>query len=316
MADSAIPTVDLSPFFTDGDEDGKKKAKEVIRQACSDYGFFQVVNHGVPLALMNRAMDLSKTFFAFPDEEKLKCAPPASDAPVPGGYNKQPERSPDKNEYVLMFPPGSSFNVFPTNPPEFQKILEEMFTYFTNTAQLMEIILSDCLGLSPNFLKEYNEDRSWDLMAAMHYFAATDTENTGVSEHEDLNLISFVFQDEIGGLEVQKDGQWIPVPPIQDTLIVNVSDVIQVLSNNRFKSATHRVVRTKGRNRHSFAFFYNLQGDKWVEPLAQFTTEIGEPPKYRGFVYKDYLALRKRNLTHPPSKREDFINITHYSIST
>ncbi|CAK9138085.1 unnamed protein product [Ilex paraguariensis] len=316
MADAAIPTVDLTPFFTDGDEDGKKKAKEVISQACSEYGFFQVVNHGVPLALMNQAMELSKTFFAYPDEEKLKCTRNSAGAPIPGGYNIQPGRSPDKNEYVVVFPAGSSFNVFPTNPPKFQEIFEEMFTYFTKVGQLMESIFSECLGLPPNFLKEYNEDRSWDLMVALHYFAATENENTGVSEHEDQNLITFVLQDEIGGLEVRKDGQWIPVIPTKGTFVVNVGDVIQVLSNNKFKSATHRVVRSKGKKRHSFAFFHNLQGDKWVEPLSQFTTDIGEPPRYRGFLYKDYQALRRKNKTHPPSRPEDAIRITHYAIST
>lgn len=90
----------------------------------------------------------------------------------------------------------------------------------------------------------------------------------------------------------------------------------KVLSNNKYKSATHRVVRAEGLSRYSYAFFYNLQGEKWVEPLSQFTKEIGEPPKYRGFQYKEYQQLRMRNKTHPPSKPEDVIRITHYAIST
>ncbi|KAH7550316.1 hypothetical protein JRO89_XS13G0170200 [Xanthoceras sorbifolium] len=63
------------------------------------------------------------------------------------------------------------------------------------------------------------------------------------------------------------------------------SDVQQkVLSNNKFKSATHRVVRPKGKSRYSYAFFYNLQGDKWVEPLSEFTEENGKALKYKGFL--------------------------------
>ncbi|KAL0416538.1 UNVERIFIED_CONTAM: hypothetical protein Slati_3485700 [Sesamum latifolium] len=119
----AIPTVDLSPFFTNGgdDEDEKKKkaAVDIIKQACSEYGFFQVVNHNVPLDLMSRGMQLSMTFFAFPAEEKLKCSPRAA-APLPAGYSKQPDRSPDKNEYLLMFQPRSGFNVLPSDPPDFR----------------------------------------------------------------------------------------------------------------------------------------------------------------------------------------------------
>ncbi|XP_073127583.1 flavonol synthase/flavanone 3-hydroxylase-like [Henckelia pumila] len=309
----AIPTIDLSPFFKNSDEDGKNKAKEVIKGACSEYGFFQIVNHGVPVELMSRAIELSKKFFALGDDEKAKCRP-GSAAPLPAGYSKQPEISADKNEYLLMYPPRSGFNVLPANPPDFGDVLEEMFTYFCKTGEIVEKILNDCLGLPPDFLKQYNHDRSWDFMVALRYFPATETENNGIAEHEDGNCVTFVIQDEVGGLEVKKDGKWIPVVPAPDTIVVNMSDVIQVLSNNKFKSATHRVVRSKEKSRHSFAFFYSTEGDKWVEPLPQFTKEIGELPKYTGFLYKDYQAMRMKNKTHPPSNANDVVTINHYAI--
>ncbi|GLT43591.1 hypothetical protein SLA2020_175300 [Shorea laevis] len=315
MAAETIPTVDLSLFFKESDEEGKKMAMEEISQACSQYGFFQLINHGVPLDLMRRALHLSREFFSYPDEEKIKSSP-GSGAPLPAGYSRQPAHSPDKNEYLLMFPPGSSFNTYPQNPPQIKETLEEMFSYLVKTGQLVEDILNQCLGLPPNFLREFNHYRSWDFMTALHYFPSSETENNGLTEHEDGNCITFVFQDDAGGLEVRKDGKWIPVTPLPDTLVVNVGDVIQVLSNKKFKSATHRVVRPKGKSRYSYAFFYSLQGDKWVEPLPQFTDEIGERPKYRGFFYKDYQALRMRNKTHPPSRPEDVIHITHYAITS
>ncbi|PPD90330.1 hypothetical protein GOBAR_DD12732 [Gossypium barbadense] len=226
MAEPLIPTVDLSPF-TKNDEDGKKKAMEVITKACSEYGFFQIVNHGVPINLLQRALELSKVFFEYPSDEKLKSSP-ASNAPLPAGYNTQPQQSPDKNEYLLMFPPGSTFNVFPQNPPDFKRVLEDVFSKLTETGLLVETIVNQCLGLPPNFLKEYNHDRSWDFMVALRYFPATESENNGLTEHEDSNCISLVFQDEAGGLEVSKDGEWIPVIPAKGTLVVNISDVIQV----------------------------------------------------------------------------------------
>ncbi|KAG8379173.1 hypothetical protein BUALT_Bualt07G0060700 [Buddleja alternifolia] len=314
-ASNYIPTVDLSVFITNGEEEGKRMAKERISRACSEYGFFQAVNHGIPLDLMSRAMELCKSFFGLPDEEKLKYRP-KSGAPVPAGYGKQPVQSADKNEYVMMLPPQNSFNNLPNNPPGFRAAMEDMFKYFSKTGEVMESIVNDCLGLPPNFLKEYNQDRSCDLMSAKRYFPATDTENIGISRHEDGNIITFVLQDEVGGLEVLRDGQWIPVLPSPGTIVVNIGDTIQVMSNNKFKSATHRVTRQEGKHRHSFSFFYSLHGDKWVEPLPHFTTQIEEPPTYKGFVYKDYLALRIRNKTHPPSRPQDEINITQYAIST
>lgn len=89
----------------------------------------------------------------------------------------------------------------------------------------------------------------------------------------------------------------------------------KVLSNDKFKSATHKVLRTKGKHRYSFAFSSNLTGDKWVEPLPQFTEEIGESPKYRGFVYNDYIQLRRRDRLHPPERPEDLTRISYFSIT-
>ncbi|KAJ0890201.1 hypothetical protein HanRHA438_Chr09g0421151 [Helianthus annuus] len=68
---------------------------------------------------MNQAMELSKTFFNYSDEVKRKSSS-GSDAPLPAGYNKQSDHSPDKNEYLLMFPPESAFSVLPDNPLDFR----------------------------------------------------------------------------------------------------------------------------------------------------------------------------------------------------
>lgn len=116
---NAIPTVDLSPFFTTGDDDGKKKAIEMITKACSECGFFQIVNHGIPTHLIDQTLLLSKTFFGFPNAEKLKSSP-ALGAPLPAGYSKHPHHSPDKMEYLLMFSPHSNLNILPAHPPLFK----------------------------------------------------------------------------------------------------------------------------------------------------------------------------------------------------
>ena len=122
MTNSTIPTVDISPFFKEnGNEEAKKKAKETISQACFECGFFQIVNHGIPTTLMRKALALSESFFGFSSEEKLKSSP-NSTAPLPAGYSRQPDHSLDKNEYFLMFPPASNFNVYPENPPQFRYV--------------------------------------------------------------------------------------------------------------------------------------------------------------------------------------------------
>lgn len=115
-----IPTFDLSVFFRDGEEEAKKAAREEIGRACTEYGFFVAKNHGIPLEFMSRAIELCREFFDLPDEEKLKSRPTLAGGPIPAGYTRQPEQSPDKNEYLLMLEPQSKFNVLPNSPPGFR----------------------------------------------------------------------------------------------------------------------------------------------------------------------------------------------------
>ncbi|CAI0549174.1 unnamed protein product [Linum tenue] len=111
---------------------------------------------------MDRALQLSSTFFNFSDDEKRKfSAPPV--APLPAGYNRQPLHSPDKNEYLLMFPPSSPFNVTLTRPPDLGEVAEEVFSRLSKTGSLIEGIINDCLGLPAGFLGEYNSDRNCDI---------------------------------------------------------------------------------------------------------------------------------------------------------
>ncbi|KAJ4801161.1 2-oxoglutarate (2OG) and Fe(II)-dependent oxygenase superfamily protein [Rhynchospora pubera] len=310
---NTIPTVDLSPFFNE-DEFGRKLATDTIAEACQTYGFFRIINHGIPPQLLSQALDLSKQFFALPDVDKQKVKPmEGSKGLLPAGYARQPEHSKDKNEYFLVFVPDFGLNVYPDQPTEFKRIIEDCYTRLEEVASLIQEIINNFMGLPPDFLKEYNQSRNMEFMTAHRYFPATETENNGLSAHEDSNCLTLIFQDEVGGLEVLKDADWIPIEPIEGSIIVNLGDIIQVLSNNKFKSATHRVLR-KATHRHSFSFFFNLDGEKWIEPLPQFTTDIGESPKYKGFHYEEYIQLRVRNKTHPPSRPEDVIHVTHYSI--
>lgn len=88
----------------------------------------------------------------------------------------------------------------------------------------------------------------------------------------------------------------------------------KVLTNDKFKSPSHRVVRPEnGKSRNSFAFFRNLPGEKWLEPLPEFTSEVGVEPKYRKFLFKEYQRMRRKNTINPPLKPGDEITISYFA---
>ncbi|PHT88381.1 hypothetical protein T459_10487 [Capsicum annuum] len=221
MASFDIPTIDFSPLFsTDENNQEKKQAMEQIGEACVNYGFFQITSHGIPLELLSRTMDMYETFFACSDEEKLS---------LPHNYMKSKQNSAETWEHLVFNFSSSGFDFCPDNPPHFKQVLEEMASHFTKLGVLLEGIISECLGLPPDFLANYKSDRSPNSLMGLHYFPATEDENTGKPAHEDPGCFTIVYQDELGGLQVQKDDQWIPIAPCKDKLVVNIGDVIQLL---------------------------------------------------------------------------------------
>ncbi|CAI0411791.1 unnamed protein product [Linum tenue] len=175
-------------------------------------------------------------------------------------------------------------------------IMERTFGYFQKTAALIETLLNDALGLPPDLLHQYNSNRQSDRMIAYRYFKANHVETKkimmiGSYPHKDPNLFTLLLQDDVGGLEFLRNDQWIPVTLLPHSLVVNVGDVLQVLSNNEFKSVTHRVVSPNEKDRYSCAFGCQIGRDKWVEPLPELTSLIKAAPKFKGFRHGEFLQL-------------------------
>jgi len=135
-ASGALPVVDLAPFFTEDVKGGTAGATEAVRQACQTHGFFRAVNHGVPVDLMARALELSAAFFALPDEEKTKVRAAQGSKVVPAGYGRQPAHVADKNEYLVVFYPKLGLNAYPDEPSGFRSVraqnslLVDLFEFF------------------------------------------------------------------------------------------------------------------------------------------------------------------------------------------
>ncbi|KAI4308236.1 hypothetical protein L6164_031333 [Bauhinia variegata] len=112
---------------------------------------------------------------------------------------------------------------------------------------------------------------------------------SGIGRHSDISSITVLLQDEIGGLYVRAsngDG-WIYVPPVEGALVINIGDVLQIMSNDRYKSIEHRVVANRSKTRISLPIFVNPAPDAIVAPFPE-VLENGEEPKYRQLVYSDY----------------------------
>ena len=144
-------------------------------------------------------------------------------------------------------------------------------------------------------VNELDKAREHSLMGAMilgfnYYPACPDPEVVaGVGPHSDISSITVLLQDDIGGLYVRsRDGDsWIYVPPVDGALVINIGDVLQIMSNERYKSIEHRVVANRSKTRISLPIFVNPAPDAIIGPLPE-VLENGDQPKYKQLVYSDY----------------------------
>ena len=122
-----------------------------------------------------------------------------------------------------------------------------------------------------------------------------EVEVEGLGMHTDMSCVTIVYQDEIGGLQVKsKEGKWMDIRPCEGTLVVNIGDMLQAWSNEKFRSSEHRVVLKQPANRFSLAFFWCFEDEKVIIAPDEVVGE-GNVRLYIPFVCLDYLKFRESN---------------------
>ena len=119
---------------------------------------------------------------------------------------------------------------------------------------------------------------------------------SGLRAHTDAGGIILLFQDDrVAGLQLLKDGAWVDVPPTRHSIVVNLGDQLEVITNGRYKSVVHRVVAQPDGNRMSIASFYNPGGDAVICPAPALVKAEEAAAAYPRFVFEDYMKLYARN---------------------
>ncbi|KAL5813227.1 hypothetical protein ACOSQ3_028177 [Xanthoceras sorbifolium] len=290
-----LPPIDLSKL--DGPEHDRV-AKEISRVA-ETLGFFQVVNHGVPIDLLENLKDTAHSFFGQAPKKKAVYRKGASPSPlVKYGTSFVPEKEKalEWKEYISMTytTDAEALQHWPVECKEVA--LEYLKTSVKIVRKLMEVLLEN-LGAKPDDMKI---DALIGLkMVNMNFYpTCPDPELTvGVGRHSDLGALTVLLQDGIGGLfvkveedieDVAKRGEWVEIPPIDGALVINVGDTLQMLSNGKYKSAEHRVRTTSTKSRVSIPLFTMPKPTEKIEPLPQLAERDGGA-RFREVVFKDYM---------------------------
>eukprot|EP00253_Pinus_taeda_P015734 PITA_15734 len=288
-----VPIIDLQGFS----KDQYDTISAQIGGAAENWGFFQIINHGIPDSLIARVQAASKAFFQLPAEEKEAYANEAQNPIGYGsklGYSADGEVKLEWGDYYYNFVRPLDRRDMSKWPIQLSDFTEAMDEYSTELSKLFEYlmkVLSRHLGLeTENSLNESVGGERKELQIRINYYPPCPQPDlvVGVAPHSDPVAITILLHDQIPGLQIRKDGAWIDVQFVPGALVVNIGDQLEILSNGKYRSVEHRSVVHKDRSRMSWAVFCTPPFDALISPRRELIDDR-HPPLYQQIPYGEYL---------------------------
>ncbi|XP_021624634.1 2-oxoglutarate-dependent dioxygenase 19 [Manihot esculenta] len=290
----SLPAIDYS-LLTSGTPQQRSKAIDDLGKACKDWGFFMVINHGVPERLVRSMIDVCRGFFDLPEEEKEEYRGKHVLDPIRCGTSFN--ASVDEVFFWKDFLKIISWPVFhsPNKPAAFS---ETSLEYSTRTREIARELLrgiSESLGLGPNYIqKAMNLEQGLQVIAANFYPPCPQPEIAmGMPPHSDHGLLTLLIHNGISGLQVQHEGKWVNVNGIPNSILVNIGDHLEILSNGKYRSVLHRAAVNNKVTRISIAIAHGPSLDTVVSPAPELLESEKKAAAYTGIKYKDYLQLQQ-----------------------
>lgn len=308
---AAIAVVDMAPL-ADGSDAGRRTVAAALRQAFEDVSFLILVNHGVPQDLIDRTFAEAKRFHAQPMADKHAVLMNAhnngymamnrfnvrtsrvSDAAAKPDRNEaffiKRERTPDDPLVVA----GRRFagpNEWPEALPGFKETVLAYADAVDDVTRRLLPSLALSLDLPADTFDAAFKQSQFSLRLS-HYppVEAEAAGQYGIAPHTDANFLTFLPQSGVPGLQIQTaPGQWLDVPHIPGSFVVNSGDMMHRWTNGRYKSTPHRALPPVGQTRYAIPYFVGPHLDTTIACLPT-CQGADNPPKYPPIAYSDYMT--------------------------
>lgn len=286
MTRPALPVIDIAPLLAASDTAGRRRVAADIDAACREFGFFYITGHGIGADLRVALREAARRFFALSEAEKLHIRMARGGRAWRGYFPVGEELTsgrPDLKEGLYFgteLPaddprvragwPLHGANLWPRHPPELRDAVMQYMHAAVRTAQAVLEGMALSLELEADWFRRHYIADPTVLFRIFRYPPQMDGQSGwGVGEHTDYGLLTLLLQDDVPGLQVRTPQGWLDAPPLPDTLVCNLGDMLDRLTGGTYRSTPHRVANTSGRERFSFPLFFDPEFTARVTPLPQ-----------------------------------------------
>ncbi|KAI3734226.1 hypothetical protein L6452_13690 [Arctium lappa] len=289
MEECELPFVDLCGLWSENEEERASCASEICK-ASAEWGFFQIVNHGISLELLRKMRVKQMELFKAPFERK------AASGLLDNSYRwgNRTATCPNQLSWCEAFHVPITKISDDTCYGEFNSLREVMQEYAGAMQELAKSIagvLVTNMGVKRGAWEDKCNASTCFLRLNRYPPCPISPEVFGLVPHTDSDFLTILHQDEhVGGLQLMKDSKWVAVKPNPDALVVNIGDLFQAWSNDVYKSVEHKVTVNKEVERHSIAYFLCPSYESFIGCCEE------ESSIYKKFTFGEYRSQIQRDV--------------------
>ncbi|MBT5872905.1 MAG: isopenicillin N synthase family oxygenase [Candidatus Latescibacteria bacterium] len=305
-----IPVIDIGSLLSeDFASEAMQEAATEIGVACQNVGFFYITNHGIPESHRQNMFSGARSFFELPEDQKMVHYIGNSknyNGYVPLG-GEVTEKKTDWHaclDFHTGFdperPPGAhplwDSTVMPSGLVGFRELILKNWDLMTHLGSRLTVGLALSLGLEGSYFLPFTRDSLSTLRLShyppIHSDVSRAEVDAGIGAHCDYGFLTVLAQDDVGGLEVRNaSGEWIAAPYIPGTYIVNIGQMTQQWTNDRYRATRHRVLLSTSRERFSIPFFFEPSYETIVAPL-DICCDSENPPRYEPCHFGEFIRAK------------------------
>ncbi|KAI3971630.1 hypothetical protein MKW92_049927 [Papaver armeniacum] len=310
-----IPVIDVEGLLSGESVLADSELKN-LHSACQHWGFFQVVNHGISSFVTEKLKSEIQNFFELPVEEKSKlCQEPGNTEGFGQHFVVSDDQKLDWSDmfYITSLPTKlRKPHLFAGIPLLLREALEAYSLGLKNLNMILLGKMAKALKMDSEEMEELFNDCSQRMKLSYYPPCPKSQQVLGMSPHSDAAALSIVLQlNETEGLQIRKDGKWIPVKPIPGALVVNIGDMIEILSNGVYPSIEHRVMVNPTIERLSIATFHSINPDAEFGPALSLLNPPCKPALFRRETVEKYYQNFFAQKLNGKTNNLDFMRIDH-----